>query len=150
MYFEEFQVGDIYKSDGVTFTESEIVRFALQYDPQPFHIDVEAAKNSQFKGLIASGFQTLALVFRMYIQEGRLKQGMGSPGMDELRWLRPVRPGDTVHMEAEVQGKKESSSRNDRGYVDLFCRMINQRSEIVMTVRVIQIIRRKDAQEPDS
>lgn len=150
MYFEEFQVGDIYKSDGVTFTESEIVRFALQYDPQPFHMDVEAAQKSQFKGLIASGFQTLALVFRMFIQEGTLKQGMGSPGMDELRWLRPVRPGDTVHMEAEVLSKKESSSRNDRGYVDLLCRMINQRSDTVMTVRVIQIIRRKNLQATDS
>ena len=111
MYFEEFNVGDKFSSGGVTFTESEIVRFALQYDPQPFHIDVEAANNSQFKGLIASGFQTLALVFRMYIQEGMLKQGMGSPGMDELRWLLPVRPGDTLHMEVEVLSTKASSSK---------------------------------------
>ena len=118
MYFEEFNVGDKFSSGGVTFTESEIVRFALQYDPQPFHINIEAANNSQFKGLIASGFQTLALVFRMYIQEGMLKQGMGSPGMDELRWLLPVRPGDTLHMEVEVLSTKSSSSRTDRGYVE--------------------------------
>ncbi len=146
MYFEEFSVGDKFKSAGVTFTESEIIRFALQYDPQPFHIDVEAAKKSQFKGLIASGFQTLALVFRMYIQEGMLKQGMGSPGMDELRWLRPVYPNDTLHMVAEVLSTRPSSKKTDRGYVDLKCSMINQNSETVMTVRVLQIIRCKDSQ----
>ena len=145
MYFEEFNVGDKFSSGGVTFTESEIVRFALQYDPQPFHIDVEAANNSQFKGLIASGFQTLALVFRMYIQEGMLKQGMGSPGMDELRWLLPVRPGDTLHMEVEVLSTKASSSRTDRGYVEKLCTVVNQKSEKVLTVRVTQIIRRRES-----
>ncbi len=143
MYFEEFNVGDKFSSGGVTFTESEIIRFALQYDPQPFHINVEAATNSQFKGLIASGFQTLALVFRMYIQEGMLKQGMGSPGMDELRWLLPVRPGDTLHMEVEVLSTKSSSSRTDRGYVEKLCTVVNQKSEKVLTVRVTQIIRRR-------
>ena len=145
MYFEEFNVGDKFSSGGVTFTESEIVRFALQYDPQPFHIDVEAANNSQFKGLIASGFQTLALVFRMYIQEGMLKQGMGSPGMDELRWLLPVRPGDTLHMEVEVLSTKASSSKTDRGYVEKLCTVVNQKSEKVLTVRVTQIIRRRES-----
>ena len=146
MYFEEFNVGDTFKSAGVTFTEGEIVRFALQYDPQPFHIDVEAANKSQFKGLIASGFQTLALVFRMYIQEGMLKQGMGSPGMDELRWLLPVRPGDTLHMEAEVLSTKASTRRSGRGYVEMLCNMINQKSEKVMTVRVTQIIRCRESE----
>ncbi len=145
MYFEEFNVGDKFSSGGVTFTESEIVSFALQYDPQPFHIDVEAAGNSQFKGLIASGFQTLALVFRMYIQEGMLKQGMGSPGMDELRWLLPVHPGDTLHMEVEVLSTKASSSKTDRGYVEKLCTVVNQKSEKVLTVRVTQIIRRRES-----
>ncbi len=145
MYFEEFRVGDKFVTSGVTFTESEIIRFAMQYDPQPFHMDVEASKKTQFKGLIASGFQTMALVFRMYIQDGYLKQGMGSPGMDELRWLRPVRPGDTLHMEAEVKSVRESETKSDRGYVDIFCSMVNQNSETVMTVIVHQIIRRKQA-----
>ncbi len=143
MYFEEFKVGDKFRSAGITFTESEIIRFAIQYDPQPFHIDVEAAAKSQYKGLIASGFQTLALVFRMYIQDGMLKQGMGSPGMDELRWLLPVRPGDTLHMETEVLEMTASRSRTDRGFVRIQCNMINQRSEKVMKVQVTQIIRRK-------
>lgn len=145
MFFEEYKVGDTFKSAGVTFTESSIIDFALKYDPQPFHIDVEAAKNSQYKGLIASGFQTMALTFRMYIQEGFLKQGMGSPGMDELRWLLPVRPGDTLHLQSEVLSTRASSSRTDRGYVEIFCRYINQRDETVMTVRLTQIIRRRPA-----
>lgn len=145
-YFEDFKVGDIYVSDGVTFTEGEIIHFALQYDPQPFHLDVEAAKKSQFKGLIASGFQTMALVFRMFIQKGVLKQGMGSPGMDELRWLKPVRPGDTLHMEAEVLSTKPSSSRIDRGYVTWGCNYVNQKSETVMTLKVHQIFRTRAAQ----
>ncbi len=144
MFFEEYKLGDRFKSGGVTFTESEIVRFALQYDPQPFHIDVEAAKKSQFNGLIASGFQTMALVFRMYIQEGMLKQGMGSPGMDELRWLLPVRPGDTLHLESEVISTKASSSKTDRGYVEILCSIFNQKSQKVMSFRVTQIIRRKN------
>ncbi len=143
MYFEEYQVGDTFESAGVTFTESSIIDFALKYDPQPFHIDVEAATKSQYKGLIASGFQTLALTFRMYIQEGLLKQGMGSPGMDELRWLLPVRPGDTLHLQSEVLNTKASSSRTDRGYVEIFCRFINQRDETVMTAKLTQIIRRR-------
>ena len=140
-YFEDFKVGDTYISDGVTFTKSEIIGFALQYDPQPFHLDVEAAKKSQFKGLIASGFHTMALVFRMFIQKGVLKQGMGSPGMDELRWLKPVRPGDTLHMEAEVLSTKASGSRTDRGYVTWGCNYVNQNSETVMTLKVHQIFR---------
>ncbi len=146
MYFEDYQVGDQFKSAGVTFTESGIIEFALKYDPQPFHIDVEAASKSQFKGLIASGFQTLALVFRMYIQDGYLKHGMGSPGMDELRWLRPVRPSDTLHLESEVLNTRASTSKNDRGYVEIFCRMINQRGETAMTVRLTQIIGRRPQQ----
>ncbi len=146
MYFEDYSVGAKFKSAGVTFTESGIIEFALKYDPQPFHIDVAAASKSQYKGLIASGFQTLSLVFRMYIQEGMLKQGMGSPGMDELRWLLPVRPGDTLHMESEVLSARESGSRNDRGYVEIFCSMINQRGETAMTARLTQIIRRRPVQ----
>ncbi len=145
MYFEEFSIGDKFRSGGVTFTKSEIVRFALQYDPQSFHIDAEAAAKSQYGGLIASGFQTMALAFRMYIQEGMLKQGMGSPGIDELRWLKPVRPGDTLHLATEVISIRESSKRTDRGYVEIDCKAINQCSEIVMTMRVVQIIRRRDS-----
>ncbi len=147
MYFEDFEVDAEFKSDGVTLTEGEIIHFALQYDPQPFHIDVEAASKSQYKGLIASGFQTMALSFRMLLQKGIFPNGMGSPGIDELRWLRPVRPSDTLHMEAKVLGVRASSSRNDRGYVDLHCATVNQNAQVVMTMRVVQIHRRREVLE---
>ncbi len=143
MYFEDFQVGQKIYGLGVTFTEGEIVHFALQYDPQPFHVDAEQAKESQYGGLIASGFQTLALTFRMLLQEGTLCNGMGSPGIDELRWKRPVRPGDTLRMVAHVTGVRDSRTRTDRGYVELSCDTLNHRDESVMTVRVVQIIRRR-------
>ncbi len=143
MYFEDFTVGQEIHGLGATFTEGEIINFALQYDPQPFHIDAEAASESQFQGLIASGFQTLALTFRMLLQEGTLCNGMGSPGIDELRWKLPVRPGDTLHMVAKVLSARASKTRMDRGYVELFCDTLNQRGESVMTLRVVQIIRRR-------
>ena len=147
MYFDDFEVGQIITGLGVTFTEGEIVHFALQYDPQPFHIDAEAAGRSQFKGLIASGFQTMALTFRMLLQEGTLSDGMGSPGIDELRWKLPVRPGDTLRTVATVLSLRASGSRTDRGYVELFCDTLNQRDESVMTMRVVQIIKRRESKQ---
>jgi len=95
MYIEDFKPGDHFISQGVTVTESMIIDFALAYDPQPFHLDSRAAA-APFGGLIASGLQTLALGFRLFVQLGLFSVcGMGSSGLDELRWLRPVRPGDT-------------------------------------------------------
>ena len=102
-YFDDFEIGERILTPGLTLTESLIIDFAMRYDPQPFHIDIEAAKESNYGGLIASGFQTLALGFRMVVETGIFRAcGMGSPGFDELRWLKPVRPGDTLHSELEV------------------------------------------------
>ena len=144
MYFEEFSVGDKFKSAGVTFTESGIIDFAHHYDSQPFHVDVEAASKSQYKELVASGFQTFARwCFAMYIQEGIIKQGKGLPGIDEFRWLLPVRPGDTLHVESEVLDTRTSSTRNDRGHVETFCSMINQHDEIAVTFRLTRNMRRR-------
>lgn len=150
-YFDDFHPGDRFVSKGVTFTESDIVSFALRYDPQPFHIDAEAAAASHYGGLIASGFHTLAQGFRMILQEGIFADcSMGSPGMDELRWLAPVRPGDTLHMESEVIESKPSSSRPDRGIVKMDYRAVNQRGETVMTFRVIHLLRRNTGTDDDS
>ncbi|MDX1514365.1 MAG: MaoC family dehydratase [Gammaproteobacteria bacterium] len=142
-YFDDFQPGDRFVSKGVTFTEADIISFALRYDPQPFHIDVEAARASSYGGLIASGFHTLAQAFRMMLQEGIFADcSMGSPGMDELRWLAPVRPGDTLRIEGEVMEARASSSKPDRGIVRMAYQAINQRSETVMTFRVIHLLKR--------
>lgn len=143
-YFDDFSPGDRFVSKGVTFTEADIIAFALRYDPQPFHIDLEAAARSPYGGLIASGFHTLAQGFRMMLQEGLFAEcSMGSPGMDELRWLAPVRPGDTLHMEGEVVEARPSSSKPDRGILTVSYRALNQRGETVMTLSVAHLLRRR-------
>jgi acyl dehydratase len=147
-YFEDFSVGERFRSRGVTFTESSIIDFALKYDPQYFHINTEAAEQSPYGGLIASGFQTLAQTFRMWLDEGVLaKCSIGAPGIDELRWLAPVRPGDTLHMEAEVVEVRPSSSRPERGTVRFAYASVNQRGETVMTLEVAQLVIRRPAAE---
>jgi acyl dehydratase len=125
-------------------TESMIIDFALTYDPQPFHLDTTAAAASLFGGLIASGFQTLALGFRVFLQLGLFSAcGMGSPGLDELRWLRPVRPGDTLHSEVEVVEVRASRSKPDRGILVMAFTIRNQRDEDVLSVRTLQLTRRR-------
>jgi acyl dehydratase len=145
-YFEDFSVGDRFKTGGVTLTESMIVDFALRHDPQPFHIDAEAANSGPFGGLIASGFQTLALGFRMVQGTGVFRAaGMSSPGFDELRWLKPVRPGDTLHAEFEVLETKPSTSNPDRGIARIKYWIKNQNGEDVITFTAMQLLRRKSA-----
>ncbi len=147
-YFEDFTLGERFRSRGVTFTEASIIDFALKYDPQYFHIDTEAAAESPFGGLIASGFQTLAQTFRVWLDEGILARcSIGAPGIDELRWTAPVRPGDTLHMEAEVTETRASASKPDRGVVRFAYAAVNQRDETVMTLSIAQlVIRRPPAQ----
>ena len=143
-YFEDFKAGDTFATGGVTITESMILDFALVYDPQPFHIDVTAAKAGPFGGLIASGFQTLALGFRQVLDLGVLKGGsMGSPGLDELRWTRPVRPGDTLRVKGEVVETRPSSSKADRGTVRIRYAFVTQADETVLTMSCIHILKRR-------
>ena len=145
-YFEDFAVGERFTTAGITLTEASILDFAFKYDPQPFHIDVEAARQSHFGGLIASGFQTLACGFRMLIQENLIGEaGMGSPGMDELRWLKPVYAGDTLYMDMEIKDLEPSASRPDRGRARCAYTVRNQHGEPVMTVTAVQILKRRPA-----
>ena len=144
MYFEDFKPRDRFISPGVTVTESMIIDFALAYDPQPCHLDCNAASASHFGGRIASGFQTLALGFRAFLQLGIFSAcGMGSPGLDELRWLRPVRPGDTLRSEVEVVEARPSRSKPDRGILVMAFKIRNQRDEDVLTMRTLQLTRRR-------
>jgi acyl dehydratase len=143
-YFDDFAVGERFATRGVTLTESLIIDFALTYDPQPFHLDVEAARQSPYGGLIASGFQTLALGFRMVLETGIFRaSSMGSPGFDELRWRRPVRPGDTLRTEIEVMEKKPSASKLDRGIVRIAYRILNQKDEEVLTFLSMHLLKRQ-------
>ncbi len=143
-FFEDLAVGDRFESGGYTFTESSIVDFAFLYDPQPFHIDVPAAAASHFGGLIASGFHTLSVAFRLIYQTGFVRDAsMGGPGLDELRWLKPVRPGDTLRCQAVVADLTASKSKPDRGVLKLALTALNQNDEPVMTVTFIVILKKR-------
>jgi acyl dehydratase len=145
-YLDDLTSGQRFTSPGLTLTEAEIIDFAWRYDPQPFHLDANAAADSPYGGLIASGFQSLAICFRLFIQSGLLADSsMGSPGIDELRWRAPVRPGDTLHSEIEVLEVRPSSSKPDRGIARLRYQAVNQRQEVVLDFIVIHLLRRRPA-----
>lgn len=136
LYLEDFTPGDTHEFPGrYTFTRDAIVGFAREYDPQPFHVDEEAASRSIYGGLIASGWQTVWVTFRLAVDGliGRVAS-MGSPGVDEIRWLAPVRPGDTVRVRAEVLEVRPSRSKPDRGLVRVRYETSNQRDELVLTM----------------
>jgi acyl dehydratase len=146
LYFEDFTVGREFRTDGATVTESQILDFALAFDPQPFHMDLEAAKQSMFGGLIASGFHSMALTFRLFAQTRALAAcSLGSPGVDEVRWLRPVRPGDTLRATVQVVEQRPSGSKPDRGIIRLHWTALNQRSEPVLTMASMQLVKRRPA-----
>jgi acyl dehydratase len=143
-YFEDFTAGEEIVSLGRTLTEEAIVGFAAQWDPQYFHIDVEAAGQSPYGGLIASGFHTLAVGFRAFLDTGIVAgTSLGSPGADEVRWLRPVRPGDTLHTIVRILEARPSASKPERGLVRLAFRILNQRGEDVLTFATTMFVRRR-------
>jgi acyl dehydratase len=144
VYFEDFTPGREFRTEGVTVTEAQIIDFALAFDPQPFHLDGPAAKETIYGGLIASGFQTIALTFRLFVQTRALAAcSLGSPGVDEVRWLRPVRPGDTLRASVQVLDQRPSASKPDRGIVRLSWTTLNQRGEPVLTMTSMQLVRRR-------
>ncbi|MBL8447126.1 MAG: MaoC family dehydratase [Zoogloeaceae bacterium] len=145
-YLDDLVVGQTFKTNGLTLTEGDIIEFAWRYDPQPFHLDVQAAAQSPYGGLIASGFQSLGVCFRLFIQSGIfLDSSIGSPGIDELRWLAPVRPNDTLHCEVEVLEVRPSKSKPDRGIARLKYRAKNQRQEVVLAFVVNHLLLCRDA-----
>ena len=135
-YFEEFSTGDRYETPGITLSASDIIDFAMRYDPQPIHMDVPAAEAGPYKGLIASGFQTLALSFRLFFQRGWFeKSSLGSPGLEELRWYKPVYAGDTIRVIVVIEEARPSKSKTDRGILLFRYETYNQRDEKVMMFR---------------
>jgi len=148
-YFEDFAEGERFASASASLSEEEIVAFARRYDPQPFHIDADAAAQTHFGGLIASGFQTMALAFRQFYREGVISAcSMGSPGMERVRWHRPVRPGDCIRTEVEVRELRASGSKPDRGYATFAYTVVNQDDEIVLSFVCTQILRRRPRGRP--
>ncbi len=134
-YFEDFLVGERVHLGSVDITEAAIVEFANEFDPQPFHIDPEAAKETPFGGLIASGWHTCALYMRLMC-DGMLNDSssQGASGMEEVRWLNPVRPGDTLTAHFTVLDARRSSTKPRRGTVKFRSEMTNQDGEVVLSM----------------
>jgi acyl dehydratase len=144
MFFEDFRPGDETGTRSLTVTKEEILSFARQFDPQPFHVDEEAARQSPYGGLIASGWHTAALCMRLIVELlGAGSGSLGSPGVDELRWLKPVRPGDELSVRVEVMEANPSRSKPDRGLVKLRYTMRNQNGEDVMTMIALGLVLRR-------
>ena len=134
-FFEDYQVGETFEYGHHLVTEEEIIEFATRYDPQSFHIDKTAAEQSIYGGLIASGWMTGSVMMRMAVDHLISPlSSMGSPGIDELRWLKPVRPGDRLRVRATVLASKRSQTKPDRGVIELLQEAINQDGEVVMTI----------------
>lgn len=143
-YLEDFEPGQIFRTRGMSMDESEIMDFARKYDPQPIHTDREAAAEGPFEGLIASGWHTGSVVFRLWVDLGFMeKSSLGGPGIENLRWLVPVRPGDTLHTEVEIIEARPSKSKPDRGILRYITRGINQRGETVITMDSASFLKRR-------
>ena len=144
LYFEDFPPGDVRESPPRTITREEMVDFARKYDPQPFHLDDDAAKKTIYGGLIGSGWLTVSVMMRL-LWDTMLKDtvSLGSPGSDEIRWLKPVRPGDTLRARFTVVEAIPSRSKPDRGVVKTFTEILNQHGEVVMTMRGLGMFGRR-------
>ena len=143
-YFEDYVEGEVYRFGSIAVTADEIVDFARRYDPQNFHTDPEAARRSPFGGLIASGWHTAGLMMRLFADHYLTHVGsLASPGLDELRWLKPVRPGDTLSIRVTVLKAAASKSKPDRGVVTSGIEVLNQADEVVMTLKAVNFIGRR-------
>ncbi len=146
LWFEDFTPGRTFHTSGATISEASILDFAFHYDPQPFHLDKTAAEKSIYGGLIASGFQTMITAFRLWHAENIMNAcSAGSPGVDELRWILPVRPDDTIRVRAEVLECRASRSKPDRGSTLMRYDVFNQKDEKVMSWTCWQLMMKRPA-----
>jgi acyl dehydratase len=150
-YWEDFVQGQVLDLGTVVVSRDEVIEFATRYDPQPFHVDEAAANTSMFGGLIASGWHTCAMVMRLTCDSYLLRAAsLGSPGVDSVRWLKPVRPGDTLRAQMTVAETKPSASKRDRGTIKSQWQVFNQRGELVMTMEGFSMFRRRPAEQQAS
>ncbi len=134
-YFEDFKVGDTEEFGNYKTSQEDIIEFATEFDPQPFHIDPDAAKEHFFGGIIASGWHTGSMLMRMIVDNQVLaSSSMGSPGIDELRWIQPVRPSEILNAQSEVLSSTPHKYKDDRGFVKFKHTILNQNREIKMTM----------------
>lgn len=146
LYYEDIEVGVVRRFGSKQVTREEVIDFAAKYDPQPFHLDDEAAANTHFRRLSASGWHTGSMAMRMMVDNMKEHEqaGLGSPGIEDLRWLTPVYPGDTLRCETEVLEKRRSASRPEMGLFKSRLTVFNQHDAPVMTMVSTGLIRVRD------
>jgi acyl dehydratase len=146
LYYEDLEIGVVQRYGHYVVTREEVIEFASKYDPQPFHLDDEAAAKTHFGRLSASGWHTCAMAMRMVAD--RFKEtrqaGLGSPGLEDLRWVKPVYPGDTLSIESVLTAKRRSKSRPEMGLIWGSTRVLNQHGEDVMTYRSMGLVETRD------
>lgn len=143
--FEDYPVGLKVVSKAHVVTEKEVLDFAREFDPQWFHVDAARAAASEFGGLIASGWHTCAMCMRLFFNEFLPGAGALSPGVDELRWRAPVRPGDVLHVEVTVKDARVTQSRPDRGVISTYVETINQKGDVVLSFKAANFILTREA-----
>lgn len=140
-YFEDYVAGSIYEFGTIAVTEDEVIDFAKRYDPQSFHIDPEAAKKSHFGGIISSGWLTVSLAMRLLVDNYVSSvASLGSPGVNDLKWLKPVRPGDELSIKVTILDARRSRSKPNRGMVNIFLETLNNKREVVMTMQSVGMV----------
>ena len=144
-FFEDYVAGSVYEFGSIKVEENEIIEFARQYDPQPFHTDPVAARATQFGGVVASGWHTAGMAMKLLV-ENYLPRGssLGSPGVDQLRWHKPVRPGDILSVRVTIVETKPSHSKPDRGLLRSFVEVLNQHHEVVTSWRGMLVLLRRN------
>ena len=140
-FFEDYTVGATYVCGSFTMTEDEIIEFATRYDPQVMHTDRRRGAEGPFGGIIASGWHTVASAMRLVVERFLPVNGLAAPGIDELRWPRPVRPGETLTLHATVQEARRSRTKPDRGIIRTLLEVVNQRGELVMSMNPMNLVR---------
>jgi acyl dehydratase len=140
-HFEDYPVGAIFDLGSFVLSEDDMVDFATRYDPQSMHVDRDWAAQGPFGGLIASGWHTVAALMRLIVENFLPHNGLASPGVNELRWLVPVRPGETLRAQVTITEARRSRSRPDRGLITSFVEVLNQADDPVLTMRPMNFIR---------
>ncbi len=140
-YFEDYEPGEVYEFGPISVNEDDIVEFGRRFDPQVFHTDPQAARQTMYNGLIASGWHTASLMMRLFVDHYlSAVASLGSPGVDELRWLKPVRSGDRLRLRVTVSNTKRSRSKPDCGVLFSFIEMLNQKHEVVMSMKALNLL----------
>lgn len=140
-YFEDYKIGGVYDCGSVTVTEAAIIDFAQQYDPQAMHVDRALAAAGPFGGIIASGWHTVGLTMRLFVDNFLPFNGLAAPGIDELRWPVPVRAGDVLRVQVTVTAARRSRGKPDRGLVHSLIEAINQDGDVVMSMKPVNLVR---------